>query len=224
MLDETKILNFRHLLEANGLAEDILAAVNKHLARKGLLLKRGSIVDATIIAAPSSTKNAEGARDPEMHQTKKGNQWHFGMKAHIGVDAESGLVHTVIGTAANVNDVTQGHGLLHGEESVVFADAGYQGAAKRPEATDVEWQVAMRPGKRRALDKNSPWGSLLDKAEQLKASVRAKVEHPFRVLKCQFGFTKVRYRGLAKNTAQLMTLFALSNLWMARGERGQGSP
>ena len=126
-------------------------------------------------------------------------------------------MHTVIGTAANVNDVTQGHGLLHGEESVVFADAGYQGAAKRPEATDVEWQVAMRPGKRRALDKNSPWGSLLDKAEQLKASVRAKVEHPFRVLKCQFGFTKVRYRGLAKNTAQLMTLFALSNLWMARG-------
>ena len=170
-----------------------------------------------MIAAPSSTKNSSGERDPEMHQTKKGNQWHFGMKAHIGVDAESGLVHTVIGTAANVNDVTQGHGLLHGEESVVFADAGYQGAAKRPEATDVEWQVAMRPGKRRALDKNSPWGSLLDKAEQLKASVRAKVEHPFRVLKCQFGFTKVRYRGLAKNTAQLMTLFALSNLWMARG-------
>jgi len=138
------------------------------------------------------------------------------MKAHIGVDADSGLVHTVIGTAANVNDVTQGHGLLHGEETVVFADAGYLGANKRLEATDVDWHVAMRPGMRRALNKHSPWGGLLDKAEQLKASVRAKVEHPFRVIKCQFGSTKVRYKGLAKNTAQLMTLFALSNVWMTR--------
>ena len=138
------------------------------------------------------------------------------MKAHIGVDADSGLVHTVIGTAANVNDVTQGHGLLHGAETVVFADAGYQGADKRPEATGVAWQVAMRLGKRRALDKQTKLGALLDKAEQLKASVRAKVEHSFRVIKCQFGFTKVRYKGLAKNTAQLITLFALSNLWMAR--------
>ena len=146
------------------------------------------------------------------------------MKARIGVDADSGLVHTVIGTAANVNDVTQGHALLHGEEAVVFADAGYQGAVKRPEATGVNWHIAMRPGKRRVLDKNLPWGSLLEKAEQLKASVRAKVEHPFRVIKRQFGFTKVRYKGLAKNTAQLMTLFALSNVWMARrhslGTRG----
>ena len=151
-----------------------------------------------------------------MHQVKKGNQWHFGMKAHIGVDADSGLVHTVIGTAANVNDVTQGHSLLHGEESVVFADAGYQRASQRAQATGVHWHVAMRPGKRRALDKQSPWGSLLDKAEQMKASMRAKVEHPFRVIKRQFGHTKVRYRGLFKNTAQLKTLFALSNLWMAR--------
>jgi transposase, IS5 family len=214
--DETTILRFRHLLEANNLSSQLLATINATLAAKGLMLKTGTVVDATLIAAPSSTKNSSGERDPEMHQTKKGNQWHFGMKAHIGVDADSGLVHTVIGTAANVNDVTQGHGLLHGQESVVFADAGYQGAAKREEATDVPWQVAMRPGKRRALDKNSPWGSLLNKAEKLKASVRAKVEHPFRVVKCQFGFTKVRYKGLAKNTAQLVTLFALSNLWMAR--------
>ena len=214
--DETTILRFRHLLEANNLSIQLLATINATLATKGLMLKTGAVVDATLIAAPSSTKNSTGARDPEMHQTKKGNQWHFGMKAHIGVDAESGLVHTVIGTAANVNDVTQGHALLHGQETVVFADAGYQGAAKRQEATGVQWQVAMRPGKRRALDKNSPWGSLLDQAEKLKASVRAKVEHPFRVLKCQFGFTKVRYKGLAKNTAQLMTLFALGNLWMAR--------
>ena len=214
--DETTILRFRHLLEANNLSSQLLATINATLAARGLMLKTGTVVDATLIAAPSSTKNSSGERDPEMHQTKKGNQWHFGMKAHIGVDADSGLVHTVIGTAANVNDVTQGYGLLHGEETVVFADAGYQGAAKREEATGVPWQVAMRPGKRRALDKNSPWGSLLDKAEKLTASVRAKVEHPFRVVKCQFGFTKVRYKGLAKNTAQLVTLFALSNLWMAR--------
>ena len=214
--DESTILRFRHLLEENNLSIQLLATINATLATKGLMLKTGTVVDATLIAAPSSTKNSTGGRDPEMHQTKKGNQWHFGMKAHIGVDADSGLVHTVIGTAANVNDVTQGHGLLHGDETVVFADAGYQGATKRAEATGVDWHVAMRPGKRRVLDKNSPWGSLLDKAEQMKASVRAKVEHPFRVIKCQFGFTKVRYKGLAKNTAQLMTLFALSNLWMAR--------
>ena len=222
--DESTILRFRHLLEENNLSIQLLATINATLATKGLLLKTGTVVDATLIAAPSSTKNSTGERDPEMHQTKKGNQWHFGMKAHIGVDADSGLVHTVIGTAANVHDVTQGHGLLHGEETVVFADAGYQGVTKRDEATGVDWHVAMRPGKRRVLDKNSPWGNLLDKAEQMKASVRAKVEHPFRVIKCQFGFTKVRYRGLAKNTAQLVTLFALSNLWMARrqlmGARG----
>ena len=214
--DESTILRFRHLLEEQGLSQQIMDTINATLATKGLMLKTGTVVDATLIAAPSSTKNSRGERDPEMHQTKKGNQWHFGMKAHIGVDADSGLVHTVIGTAANVNDVTQGHGLLHGEETVVFADAGYQGADKRPEATGVAWQVAMRPGKRRALDKQTKLGALLDKAEKLKASVRAKVEHPFRVIKCQFGFTKVRYKGLAKNTAQLVTLFALSNLWMAR--------
>ncbi len=215
--DESTILRFRHLLEEHELSIQLLATINATLATKGMMLKTGTVVDATLIAAPTSTKNDSGERDPEMHQTKKGNQWHFGMKAHIGVDADSGLVHTVIGTAANVHDVTQGNALLHGEESVVFADAGYQGVHKRDDAKSVNWHVAMRPGKRRALDKNSPWGNLLDKAEQLKASVRAKVEHPFRVLKCQFGFTKVRYKGLAKNTSQLMTLFALSNLWMVRG-------
>ena len=200
------------------------ASASPPLIAKGLLPKTGTVVDATLIAAPSSTKNSRDERDPETHQTKKGNQLHFGMKAHIGVDAESGLVHTVIGTTANANDVTQGRGLLHGEDAAVFADASYQCADKRPEATGVDWHVAMRPGKRRALNKNSSWGSLLDKTEQLKASVRAKVEHPFRVIKCQFGFTKVRYKGLAKNTAQLMTLFALSNVWMVRrhlmGARG----
>ena len=132
-----------------------------------------------------------------MHQTMKGNQWHFGMKAHIGVD------------------VTQGHGLLHAEEKVVFADAGYLGASKRAEATGVQWHVAMRPGKRKQ-QKHTPWGAVTERVEKLKASVRAKVEHPFRVIKRQFGHNKVRYRGLKKNTAQLITLFALSNIWMVR--------
>jgi IS5 family transposase len=138
------------------------------------------------------------------------------------VDVDSGLVYSVIGTAANVHDVTQVSALLHGEESMAFGDAGYQAVEKRPEATDVSWQVAMRPGKRRALDKNSPWGSLLNQAEQLKASVRAKVEHPFRVLKGQFGFTKVRYKGRIKSAAQRITLFALSSLWMVRKRLIQG--
>ncbi|MEC5215602.1 IS5 family transposase [Actimicrobium sp. GrIS 1.19] len=214
--DESTILRFRHLLEKHALSAQLLATINATLAKRGLLLKTGTVVDATLIAAPSSTKNSKGERDPEMHQAKKGNQWYFGMKAHIGVDADSGLVHTVIGTAANVNDVTQGHALLHGEEVEVFADAGYQGANRRPEATGVKWHIAMRPGKRKTLDRATKLGAMLDNIEKLKASVRAKVEHPFRVIKRQFGFTKVRYRGLAKNTAQLLTLFALSNLWMAR--------
>ena len=216
--DESTILRFRHLLESHSLSLQILATVNATLAAKGLLLKSGTVVDATLIAAPSSTKNSSGERDPEMHQTKKGNQWHFGMKAHIGVDADSGLVHTVVGTSANVNDVTQAHALVHGEETDVFSDAGYQGVSKREETQgiNVNWHVAMRPGKRKALDKSTPMGAILDQLEQAKARIRAKVEHPFRVIKRQFGHVKVRYRGLAKNTAQLHTLFALSNLWMVR--------
>ena len=216
--DRVSILRFRHLLEEHQLSIQILAAVNATLTAKGLLLKNGTVVDATLIAAPSSTKNSTGKRDPEMHQTKKGNQWHHGMKGHIGVDAESGLVHSVKGTAANVNDVTQAHALVHGQETDVFADAGYQGVDKRQETQGiaVNWHVAMRPGKRKALDKSTPMGAIMDKLEKTKASIRAKVEHPFRVIKRQFGYVKVRYRGLMKNTAQLHTLFALSNLWMAR--------
>jgi len=220
--DESTILRIRHLLEKINQSLQIMATINATLAKKGLMLRTGTVVDATIIAAPSSTKNNTGERDPEMHQTKKGNQWHFGLKAHIGVDADSGLVHSVIGTAANVKDVTQGHSLLHGEEAVVFADAGYQGVLKRPETSGVGWHVAMRSSKCRALDKHSPWGQLLDKVEKIKASVRAKVEHPFRVIKCQFAFTKVRYKVLAKNTAQMVTLFALKNLWMARNKHLNG--
>ena len=150
--DKSTILRFRHLLEEHKLGEAILATVNVILQRHGLMLKAGTVVDATLISAPSWKKNQSGERDPEMHQAKKGNQWYFGMKAHVGSDAESGLVHTVVGTAANVNDVTRGHELLHGDESTVFADADYQGAMYRPEATGVPWHVAMRPGKRRALD------------------------------------------------------------------------
>ena len=217
--DESTILRFRHRLEKHKLAEQILAVVNELLVQKGLLLKAGTAVDATIIAAPSSTKNKDKKRDPEMHSSKKGNQWHFGMKAHIGVDSESGLVHTVRGTAAHVSDVTEGNSLLHGQEEEAYGDAGYQGIENRPDAKkEVLWHIAMRPGKRAALDLENKRDALTEKIEKAKAGIRAKVEHPFRVIKRQFGFIKVRYRGLKKNTAQLVTLFALSNLWMARGK------
>ena len=151
-----------------------------------------------------------------MHQTRKGNQWYFGMKAHVGVDAESGLVHSVIGTPANVADVTKAHDLLHGGETVAFGDAGYIGVEQRPECKRrIEWQVAMKPGQRRTL-RDTAAGRLRDRIEHLKAQVRARGEHAFRVIKRQFGYVKVRYRGLTKNTAQLHTLFALANIWMVR--------
>ncbi|MGJ7522962.1 IS5 family transposase [Variovorax sp. LT1P1] len=215
--DESTILRFRHLLEAHNLAVDMLRVVNDILQAKGLLLRTGTAVNATLIAAPSPTKNAQGERDPEMHQTKKGNQWYFGMKAHIGVDSASGLVHTVVGTAANASDINVAGALLHGKEHAAFGDSGYQGVHKRAEAAGPTWYVAMRPGKRRLLNPFIEPQSLAERVEKMKAGIRAKVEHPFRVIKQQIGFTKVRYRGLAKNTAQMATLFALSNLWMARG-------
>ena len=215
--DATTLLKFRRLLETHGLTRKIFDAINAHLADKGLTMREGAIVDATLIAAPPSTKNRDKARDPEMHQTKKGNQWHFGMKAHIGVDADSGLVHTVVGTAANVSDVTQAHALLHGEEADVLADAGYQGVEKRKENRDtqVSWYVAMKRGKRKALPANK-LGRLIEQLEQAKASLRAKVEHPFHVVKNLFKHRKTRYRGLAKNEAQLFSLFGLANLVLAR--------
>lgn len=204
------------------MAEQILKTVTDLLVSKKLLLRMGTIVDATLIAAPSSTKNSTKSRDPEMHQTKKGNQWHFGMKAHIGVDADSGLVHTVRGTAANVGDVVQANSLLHGQESDGYGDAGYQGADKRPDMPiqtserKLRWHIAMKRCKRKELDLQQPIPALQEQLEQLKSKIRAKVEHPFRVIKRQFGHTKVRYRGLRKNTQQLHTLFALANLWMVR--------
>ena len=214
--DATTLLKFRRLLETHQLTERIFVSINSHLAAKGLMLREGTVVDATIISAPSSTKNQGGQRDPEMHQTRKGNQWYFGMKMHIGADASSGLVHAVVTTPANVNDVTQGHALLHGEESLVFADAGYRGIEKREEKrTDATWHVAMRPGKRKALP-DTEAGCLDDQIERIKASIRAKVEHPFHIIKNRFGLRKVRYRGLAKNTAQLFTLLGLANLLIAK--------
>jgi IS5 family transposase len=217
--DATTLLHFRHLLEAHDLTRQIFGEVNALLGERQLLMREGTIVDATIIAAPSSTKNARKERDPEMHQTKKGHQWYFGMKAHIGVDAQSGLVHSVSGTAANVADIAQTHVLLHGQEKQVYADAGYLGVEKRAEIAtgrpDVEWQVAAKRGKVKAMAEGM-LKALAVRLERVKAQVRARVEHPFHILKNLFGHRKTRYRGLAKNTAQLHSLFALVNLFIAR--------
>jgi IS5 family transposase len=213
--DATTLLKFRRLLQANDLTRAMFAEINAHLAEQGLLMKAGTIVDATIIAAPSSTKNKSGERDPEMHQVKKGNQWHFGLRAHIGVDAQSGIVHSMVATAANVSDVTQAGALLHGQETDAFGDAGYQGVDKRDEAKGPNWHVAMRPGKRKSLS-TSALGQMLERVEQIKASIRAKVEHPFHIIKNRFGQKKARYKGLAKNQSQLFSLFGLANLIIAK--------
>jgi IS5 family transposase len=213
--DATTLLKFRRLLLDNDLTKALFEEINAHLAQQGLLMRAGTIVDATIIAAPSSTKNASGQRDPEMHQAKKGNQWHHGMKAHIGVDAESGLVHSLVSTAANVNDVTQAGALLHGQEADAIGDAGYRGVDKREEAQGPQWHIAMQPGKRKHLS-DSALGQMLEQVEKIKASIRAKVEHPFHVIKNLFRHKKTRYRGLAKNHAQLFSLFGLANLMLAK--------
>jgi IS5 family transposase len=210
--DETTILNFRHLLEAHHLGGAMLEAVNLHLASKGIRISTGTIVDATIIHAPSSTKNISGERDPEMHQTKKGNQWYFGMKAHVGVDAKSGLVHSVCSTAANVADCLMLADLLHGEERKVWGDGGYQGQGEaiRAAAPHAQDMTCKRARYKQNVDQ-------LQRAKnRSKSRVRAKVEHPFRVLKRVFGFEKVRYRGLAKNHNRLCACFALGNLYLHR--------
>ena len=211
MPDESTILRFRHLLEQNELAVALFAEVNAVLTEKGLSMKCGSVVDATLIAAPSSTKNQDKQRDPEMSQTKKGNQWYFGMKAHIGVDAESGLIHTVECTTAKVADNVMLKDCLHGEEAIVFADRGYHQNNRTIEHLAA---VAIL-----VPTKKPKGGELTEQQKQSNrtlSAIRAVVEHPFRVIKQQFGFTKVRYRGRKKNTGQIVTLFALSNLWMAR--------
>ena len=216
--DETTILSFRHLLEKHDLGQKIFETVKSHLKQRGMAMKQGTIIDATLISASSSTKNKTGERDPEMHQTNRGNQWYFGLKVHIGVDKDSSLIHSVETTSANVHDITQAAQLLHGAEEVVYGDAGYQGIEKQPEISGkrITFRVAMRPGKRRALP-NTQDGRLQDLVETAKAHIRAKVEHPFRVIKEQFGFRKTRLRGMAKNHCKVNVLAALTNLFLARG-------
>ncbi len=223
--DATTLMDFRHLLEKHKLPHALLQEVNALLTERGLLMSQGTWVDATLIAAPSSTKNKVRKRDPEMHSTKKGNEWHFGMKAHIGADDQSGRVHTVISTAANVSDISQTAALLHGQEQRVGADAGYVGVEKRAEVQaklkTMAHTVTFRIAKRRKPIKAMVEGWKKDLAllnEKLKASLRAKVEHPFHVVKNIFKHTKTRYKGLAKNDAQLHVLFALSNLYRVRGK------
>jgi IS5 family transposase len=210
--DETTILNFRHLLERHELTKAIFAAVAEHLSTKGELLRGGSIVDATLIAASPSTKNKEQKRDPEMTSSKKGNQWYFGMKAHVGVDAKSGLVHTAGVTTGKVHDAKVMDNLIREDDTAVYGDKGYASDAKKRAAEDagVLWAVKERakPGRhltQRQRARNRRFGK-----------VRAKVEHVFRVLKCQFGYRKVRYRGIAKNGAQVFALLALANLYLVR--------
>lgn len=211
--DETTLCKFRHLLEENGLGEAMLAEVNAALAERGAAVSRGTIVDATFVESPSSTKNGEGARDPEAHQARKGNNWHFGYKAHIGVDADSGTVHTLEVTAANVSDVSEAHALVREGDERVWADAGYTGVARRPEVagdeglSKVEWLVAR---KRSAVTEE------LRPYERALSSVRSRVEHAFHVVKCVFGIRKVRYRGLRKVSNLLGAAFALANLVLAR--------
>lgn len=214
--DETTILNFRRLLESHQLGAQILETVNSVLRRENILLERGTMVDATLIHAPTSTKNQSADRDPEMHQVKKGNQWHFGMKVHTGVDMESGLVHTVVVTAANAADVTQAAACLHGREALVLGDAGYTGLGKRPEMAKVRAGLAIveRPSRIAKLPASERAEATV--YEYAKQAVRARVEHVYKVLKCEFGYVKARFRGLAKNGNQVFVLLALVNLKKAR--------
>jgi transposase, IS5 family len=223
--DATTLLKFRRLLEQHELTKAIFEAVNVHLGEQGLLMREGTLVDATIIAAPSSRKNQDGERDPEMHQAKKGEQYYFGMKAHIGADADSGLVHSVHVTSANESDVANTHELLHGQERRVHADSGYTGAAKRDEIVkaqaegrlreDVAWLIAAKRGVMVAMA-NGAHKRLAVLVERKKAQIRARVEHPFHIVKNLFGHKKVSYRGLAKNGARMYSLFALANLVIAK--------
>jgi transposase, IS5 family len=223
--DATTLLKFRRLLEDHGLTARLFDDINALLSERGLLLREGTMVDATIIAAPPSTKNKAEARDPEMHQTKKGNAWHFGMKAHIGADTESGLVHSLHTTPANESDVAHAHKVLHGQEAHAHGDAGYTGVEKRPEITqaqeqgklraDIQWHVARKRGTIKQMA-DGLLKDLMLAAERAKAQIRARVEHPFHVVKNLFRHKKARYKGLAKNTAQLYSLFGLANLVIAK--------
>lgn len=217
--DATTLLKFRHLLEEHHIGEQIFADVNTRLEKAGLIMHGGTIVDATIINAPSSTKNKEGKRDPEMHQTKKGNQWYHGMKVHSGVDAGSGYVHTITATAANVHDIDEAARLIREDDEVMYGDSGYSGMAKRPEVKEdghlskMEYRTNVRPSSIKVPD--SYQGIQWDKnIENRKSSTRCKVEHPFLIVKRQFGYAKVVYRGLAKNFNRFNVLFASANMIM----------
>ncbi len=210
--DETTVCKFRHLLEAHNLGDPLFALINEYLQENGLKISTGTIVDATIIDAPSSTKNKEGKRDPEMHQTRKGNQWYFGMKGHIGVDSQTKLIHSVAATAANVHDSQLLGDLLHGEETRVWGDSAYagQGDVIREHAPNAKDFTNQKGCRSRSLSDEE------QAKNRTKSRVRAKVEHPFLVLKRIFGFNKVRYRGLDKNANRLFVACGLVNLYMAR--------
>lgn len=219
--DETTVCRFRHLIERHDLGSRLFEEVHRHLEAKGLKLSKGTIVDATIIAAPSSTKNAEKARDPDMHQTKKGNQWYFGMKAHVGIDSRSKIIHAVVATAAHVADSEILPDLLHGEETRVWGDQAYRGQ------TDVI--KAHAPNAKDFTNRRYRHRGIVDEIERAKnrtkSKVRAKVEHSIGVIKRVFGFAKIRYRGLDKNANRLFVTCALANLFLARRHllRGQGA-
>ena len=217
--DATTLLHFRHLLEEHRLTKAIFEEVNAMLRERKIQMRESTMVDATIIPAPVSTKNQSGKRDPDMHQTKKGNQWYFGMKVHTGTDVESGTVHTLHSTAAHVSDIAVASEILHGEEKAVFMDAGYTGAQKRPEIVEkapaAEFHIASKRSKIKAMTEGF-LKELAQGLERVKAQVRARVEHPYHVIKNLFRHRKTRYRGLPKNNAQLHTLFALANLIIAK--------
>ena len=216
--DETTLCNFRHLLEEHGLNKLFFDAINRVMVETGHIMKGGTIVDATIIDAPSSTKNAEKKRDPEMHSVKKGNQWRFGMKCHVGADAGTGYVHTIEVTPSNVHDVTVASELIREDDEVVYGDSGYLGIQKRPEVANdehlsfIDYRINLRPGRFPKVSDNAiDWTRWI---ERRKSSVRCKVEHIFRIIKCQFGYRKVRYRGLKKNENRLYAMFACANLYI----------
>jgi len=217
--DATTLLKFRHLLEQHNIGEKVFNDINTRLAAAGLMMHGGTIVDATIIAAPPSTKNKEGKRDPEMHQTKKGNEWHFGMKVHSGVDAGSGYVHTITATSANVHDVNETAKLLRPDDEVMYGDSGYLGAPERPEIKNddhlrnIEYRINKRPSSNKCPDwyRGINWDK---KIEHSKSSVRCKVEHAFLIVKGQFGYKKVSYRGIRKNLNRFHMLFGSANLLM----------
>lgn len=215
MPDATTRLKVPSLLIANDPTKALSGVIHANLAEQVLLLRSGTFLDATIIAAPSLTKNTSSERDRDMHQTKNRNQCPRGIKAHIGVDAESGILHSQFSTAACVNDETLAGELVQGEEADAFSDAGYREVAKREEVQGPQSHIAMQPGKRKHLS-DSPLGQMIEKAEKIKASIRAKFEHPFHAIKDLFRHRKTRYRGLAKNHAQLFSLFGLANLVIAK--------